>query len=160
MPQTEQQKQGTASKKGPFSSEEASNLIMPVIQNIIGVNMDLQSLACDVVALRLNFFESLYSKKLKILDKRYQDKVNVFVNLYQLWSTPNSLLKSENKRTQADSVILLADWNKMKPAVEKHFEESFKMISMMQTALNFHRSNQFNRLTIIIGTIAIIATLG
>jgi hypothetical protein len=133
---------------------------MPAIQNIISVNMELQLLACDVVSLRLNFFESLYSKKLKNLEDRYHGRVNAFVNLYQIWSTPDTLFKSDKKRTPEETVVLIRDQEKMKPAVEKHFEESFKMISMMQTALNFHRSNQFNRLTIIIGTIAIIATLG
>jgi hypothetical protein len=155
----QQNQTNTADKKGPFSSEEAAKIIMPVIQNIISVNMELQLLACDVVSLRLNLFESLYSKKLKGLENRYHGRVNAFVNLYQIWSTPDSLFKSDKKKTPEESIMLLRDWENMKPAVEKHFNEAFKMISTMQTILNFHKSNQFNRLTIIVGVLAIIATI-
>ncbi len=156
---TQQDQKKTTDKKGPFSSEEASNIIMPAIQKIISVNMELQLLACDVVSLRLNFFESLYSKKLKDLEDRYHGRVGVFVNLYQIWSTPDTLFKSDKKRTPEESVMLIRDREKMQPAVEKHFDEALKMISTMQTILNFHKSNQFNRLTIILGVLAVIATI-
>lgn len=120
------------------------------------VILELHSVARNASSFRTGFWGSFTQKNLRNIETAYVDAMNRFMAAYKKWCFPDELFKDAGSSYTPQALV---DYMSMKPALQEHIHEGFRLLEYTDRVISGQRSAASNRVAIFLSIVAITVSI-
>ena len=137
------------SPQSAFAQQVVLAFLRDELQPVI---LDLHSMAQRASLFRIGFWASFTPRGFQDIENSYIDAMTRFMSAYKKWYFPDELFSGAGHSYNAQ---VLADYMTMKPALQEHIHEGFRLLEYIDRVLSGQKSVVYNRVAMSLSVAAI-----